>query len=438
MNRVTSIILLGLIFYSICFAQQKLYGYKYSGNGDIVSDIFFIQNGFVLDSVTNTDSKITYRFEYDEKGKLKRDINFYSVLKVLIVNGRAKTIKMPGTRDYYYDQNGDVDSIGYGHMDDSLWVNDSSGYKFHYSNDGKVTSKVYYDKDTVTQFEENTYDSTGNLILDRVVNYNVDTLITIREYDSQNRLTLRKYFNSGNQTTQKSESLYFYKYDSTGNINCRLKYIENGDTLLGGYNYYLQFDERSKIVDEIFSTQLMPDSTWGQNLDIPFNYDEYGKILKMGDVVWFHYNADGNLDTLVNVHSVYCGYLGNTATLIDTYGNKIILSQCAGHNTFYYSSIVTGIKTNKITDKTFTLFQNYPNPFNPTTTISFYLPSRSLVSLTIFDILGRKIATILNSETLSAGNYSRQWNASGYSSGIYFYRLQAGTFTETKKLILLQ
>ena len=86
----------------------------------------------------------------------------------------------------------------------------------------------------------------------------------------------------------------------------------------------------------------------------------------------------------------------------------------------------------------FVLSQNFPNPFNPTTTISFSLPSTSMVSLTIFDILGRKIATIVDNEIMAAGNYSKQWNALEFSSGIYFYRLQAGQFSEIKKLILLQ
>jgi len=85
----------------------------------------------------------------------------------------------------------------------------------------------------------------------------------------------------------------------------------------------------------------------------------------------------------------------------------------------------------------FSLSQNYPNPFNPTTTISFNLPSKSFVALKIFDLLGREIATIV-SEEMSAGNYSRTWNAAKMSSGIYFYRLQAGSFTETKKLVLLK
>ena len=85
----------------------------------------------------------------------------------------------------------------------------------------------------------------------------------------------------------------------------------------------------------------------------------------------------------------------------------------------------------------FILYQNYPNPFNPVTTISFSLPIKSFVSLKIFDIMGRKVATIV-SEELSAGTYSRQWNASNMSSGIYFYQLQAGSFIQTKKLILLR
>jgi len=83
------------------------------------------------------------------------------------------------------------------------------------------------------------------------------------------------------------------------------------------------------------------------------------------------------------------------------------------------------------------LLQNYPNPFNPSTTISFSLPRRSFVTLKIYDVIGREIATIV-SEELSAGNYSRSWNASNMSNGVYFYRLQADQFSETKKLFLLR
>jgi hypothetical protein len=86
----------------------------------------------------------------------------------------------------------------------------------------------------------------------------------------------------------------------------------------------------------------------------------------------------------------------------------------------------------------FALLQNYPNPFNPSTTIAFALPERSQVTLKIFNLLGKEIGTLIDNTTLPAGTYTRQWNAAKISSGIYFYRLQAGSYTETKKLILLR
>jgi hypothetical protein len=103
------------------------------------------------------------------------------------------------------------------------------------------------------------------------------------------------------------------------------------------------------------------------------------------------------------------------------------------------SSIITGVINSHeyLLSRNYSLNQNYPNPFNPSTTISFNLPVRSFVSLKVFDLIGREVATIV-SEEMQAGKYSRQWNALDLPSGIYFYRLQAGSFTETKKLILLK
>lgn len=85
----------------------------------------------------------------------------------------------------------------------------------------------------------------------------------------------------------------------------------------------------------------------------------------------------------------------------------------------------------------FQLFQNYPNPFNPTTLFSFALSSGSFVSLKVFDLSGREVATIVCGQ-LRAGYHTRQWNTANVSSGTYFYRLQAGTFVETKKCTLLK
>ena len=89
------------------------------------------------------------------------------------------------------------------------------------------------------------------------------------------------------------------------------------------------------------------------------------------------------------------------------------------------------------------LSQNYPNPFNPSTTITYSIPERSTVRLSIFNTLGQKISEIVN-EVKEAGSYEQSFNASQLSSGIYFYRIEAAsvinskTFVETKKMVLLR
>jgi hypothetical protein len=83
------------------------------------------------------------------------------------------------------------------------------------------------------------------------------------------------------------------------------------------------------------------------------------------------------------------------------------------------------------------LCQNYPNPFNPSTTIEFNLLKTSEVSLKVFNILGEEVATLV-SDRLSAGSYSYEWDASNLSSGEYLYRLQAGDYVETRKMVLMR
>ena len=88
-----------------------------------------------------------------------------------------------------------------------------------------------------------------------------------------------------------------------------------------------------------------------------------------------------------------------------------------------------------LVEKTFSLKQNYPNPFNPSTTIEYSVPANSLVSLKVYDIQGREIAALINKQQ-DAGSYITTWNASNVSSGVYFYKLTAGSYTQTKKMLL--
>lgn len=88
--------------------------------------------------------------------------------------------------------------------------------------------------------------------------------------------------------------------------------------------------------------------------------------------------------------------------------------------------------------KVFSLGQNYPNPFNPVTNIKFALPKSSVVTLKVFDILGREVAALINNENLSAGNYVFDFDAANIPSGIYFYKLNADNFSDVKKMTLIK
>ena len=106
---------------------------------------------------------------------------------------------------------------------------------------------------------------------------------------------------------------------------------------------------------------------------------------------------------------------------------------------FFKNNNVTGIRqhTNYELPEKFSLLQNYPNPFNPSTKIDFTIPQSSFVNIKVYNILGEKVATLVN-ETKAPGNYKVNFNAANLPSGIYFYKLHAGSFTESKKMILLK
>ncbi|HKJ81496.1 MAG TPA: T9SS type A sorting domain-containing protein [Ignavibacteriaceae bacterium] len=105
--------------------------------------------------------------------------------------------------------------------------------------------------------------------------------------------------------------------------------------------------------------------------------------------------------------------------------------------TFINATVTDVPNANNTIPDNFNLEQNYPNPFNPTTIINFSIPKLSLVTIKVYDILGNEIATLVNEEK-PAGTYEITWNAANLPSGIYFYRMDAGSFISTKKLILLK
>ena len=100
-------------------------------------------------------------------------------------------------------------------------------------------------------------------------------------------------------------------------------------------------------------------------------------------------------------------------------------------------NVLTGVNGNLSIPESFSMSQNYPNPFNPATNIKYSIPQNTFVRIAIFDVLGREVSAPVN-EFKQAGNYEVNFNASDLCSGIYYYKINAGSFTDTKKMILIK
>jgi photosystem II stability/assembly factor-like uncharacterized protein len=117
---------------------------------------------------------------------------------------------------------------------------------------------------------------------------------------------------------------------------------------------------------------------------------------------------------------------------------QILLSVTHGRGCWTFNvGQITGIHGNNEIVKEFSLSQNYPNPFNPSTLISFDLPKESKVKLTVFDIMGKEVA-VLSDGNRNPGHHEVVWDAAAYSSGVYFYKIEAGSFIETKRMVLVK
>lgn len=140
----------------------------------------------------------------------------------------------------------------------------------------------------------------------------------------------------------------------------------------------------------------------------------------------YHYNEESNR-TRILVYSMEPGARFTGDFLADIYGEVVTLDMAS-----YEGAVVT----TKLVPEGFTLYPCYPNPFNPFTTISFALASPVDYELVIYNALGQKVQTF--SGHSGPGLERVDWDASAYSSGVYFYRLTAGDFTDTKKMVLLK
>ncbi|MBI3189920.1 MAG: T9SS type A sorting domain-containing protein [Ignavibacteriales bacterium] len=202
-------------------------------------------------------------------------------------------------------------------------------------------------------------------------------------------------------------------------------------------------------VDTSLADTLYPNTSSNRISAKPISYRI--KNLTTGEFIKTVYFKTGTLNTVFNIYFKEDIYgVSRRTWRVEIYettlnapmpsGDTLYLFTQKGlsmFDTIHVFNVTTAVGDYPELPLAYKLKQNYPNPFNPSTVISYQLQVKSAVSLKVYDILGRAVATLVD-EVQQAGEKSVDWNATNYSSGIYFYRLQAGSFVETKKLVLVR
>ncbi len=232
------------------------------------------------------------------------------------------------------------------------------------------------------------YDTNGNNISETWQVYGDNKFLKINEYDKKGKLT-----SSSNNYWVNSQwtitSCNYYTYDTQANLINYLIVLPQNDSLINNYKY-------------------------------EYAYDMNGNAISGNSFYW----VNNRWDPFDGVLELFYNYKEKSLTY---YAKNAVVQYIT----------ITDINENNKPLYNFYLNQNYPNPFNPSTTINFSIPKQEFVTLIIYDVLGKEIATLVNEE-LAAGNHVNTWNAPNVSSGVYFYKLQAGKFSETKKMILIR
>jgi hypothetical protein len=182
-----------------------------------------------------------------------------------------------------------------------------------------------------------------------------------------------------------------------------------------------------------------------------YSYDVFVNAKPDGEVIEVFIDAGFRTDqvtaglTEINMINVTIPYI-DEGTSTENYGAdlyNIKLKNMDGEEIWDGGNLVEGgdpsaVETEIAIPLSFELSQNYPNPFNPTTQIAFTLPKQETVSLNVYNLLGKQVAWVVNAQTFSAGTHSLTFDASNLSSGVYIYRLEAGSLALTKKMTLVR
>ncbi len=302
---------------------------------------------------------------------------------------------------YTYDQNNRILTKSYQTLQNGVWESNSR-VTYSYNSMGSILNELSADW----------YDNKWN---DK---YRLSYL-----YDDKNN----KLIELGESKSNEWNPIYRYSYTYNNDKNLLLGLLEenNLDERILQKKFfttyaYDQYGNLTSTYSSIWKDETSGSGYWKYRSNATYNYDNYGNCIKANNYEW-------NDDAWVPSGRFMTLFYNNFKDSLTTYGENITIK----YKPFNDS-------TNSIViPKYYMLFQNYPNPFNPATTIKYSIPNSNMVSIKVFDILGKEVTTLVK-EQQNSGQHEVTFNAEKLSSGTYFYQLKCGEFTETKKLLLLK
>ena len=217
---------------------------------------------------------------------------------------------------------------------------------------------------------------------------------SIYSYDTENKL-IEETDQGWTNNIWNDIFQVFYSYDTNNNLIEMLAQSASGTNYL---RYLYSYDTNNNRIEEI--RQMWNETEWDN-----------------GDRVLYSYNTNNDL---------------TEETIQEWNGSEWI-----NNEKYTYSYLVTEVGRIEEPVLSYSISNNYPNPFNPSTKIKYFIPTQSIVSMKVYDALGKEVKTLVNEEKPS-GIYEVEFNGTGLPSGVYFYQLKAGSFIETKKMVLMK
>jgi hypothetical protein len=225
---------------------------------------------------------------------------------------------------------------------------------------------------------------------------------TANNYNTSNNLTnatVQIWSATGGVYNWNNKTMYSHTYDGNNNQIELLHQDWNNSAWVNKVKYSYTYDGNNNQTEKLY--QVWSVSAWYKQTKYSYTYD-------------------GNNNQTEELYQDWDGSAWKNITKqLNTY------------------TPITAVNENLSSINSYSLSNNYPNPFNPSTKITYSIPERATISLKVFNLLGSEVAELVKGE-IEAGKYNINFNASSLPSGVYFYRLQAGSFIQTRKMILLK